>query len=66
MEPVVTEKITLTSRAKYFVERHKVGITATATSAFWLALQVRTSKAFNEFLQEKDLYDEYYNDPDEE
>lgn len=62
----VTEETTRLTRVRSFVERHKVGIAIAATSAVALALQVRTANKFNEFLVEKDLYDEFYYSEDEE
>jgi hypothetical protein len=65
MENEILVKEPVPTRIKNFVERHKVAIAVTATASVALALQIRTASKFNNYLIEKDLYDEYYEDPDE-
>jgi hypothetical protein len=65
MENEILVKEPVPTRVKNFWNRHKVAIAVTATASAALALQIRTASKFNEYLIEKDLYDEYYADPDE-
>lgn len=52
-EAPITEK-------KSFVKRHKVAIAVIASSAFWITINRLSLKQHNDFLKEKDLYDEFY------
>lgn len=45
---------------KKFVADHKVAITVTVTSAVFIVLMMRNSKALNAFLEEHGLTEAYY------
>ncbi len=49
-----------TQSVKKFVADHRVAIAVVVTATAAAALQMRTAKSFNDFLKEKDLFDEYY------
>jgi len=46
--------------AKRFVSAHRVAIAVTATTAVCVALNQMALRSHNDFLKEKNLYDEYY------
>jgi hypothetical protein len=63
-EQTTPAKISLISRTKKFVSDHKVAIAIGATATVAFVAHRQTVKAWNEFLTEKGLLEEYYN-PDE-
>ncbi len=48
---------------KKFVEDHKVAISVTLTALVCLKLNQIVVTGHNDFLKERGLYDEFYNDP---
>lgn len=60
------EKTTPIRRVKNFVQKHKVAITVTVTSACWIAINRAALSQHDDFLKEKGLYDEFYSPEDEE
>lgn len=65
MEPTNIEP-TRVNRFWNFVERHKVAIAVTATSAAWYGINRIALKQHDDFLKEHDLYEEFYTPSDEE
>lgn len=63
METVVIEK---TNPIKSFIERHKVGLAVTGTAIIAVVVNRAALRQHDEFLKEKDLYDEFYTPSDEE
>lgn len=59
------EETTPKPKKKNFVQRHKVAITVVVTSAFWITMNRLALKQHNDFLKEKDLYEEFYVTEDE-
>lgn len=49
---------------KKFVEKHKVAIAVVSTAGSCLYLNRLALKQHDEFLKERDLYDEFYNQVD--
>lgn len=60
MDPV---KNALT-RTKKFVVNHKTAVAVAITATAGLVIIRRNQREFNDFLKEKDLFDEYYNTPE--
>jgi len=48
-------------RAKMFVQRHRVAFAIGGTAATCLTLNRIALQQHDDFLKEKDLYDEFYN-----
>jgi hypothetical protein len=49
-----------TRAIRIFVSKHRVAIAVTVTSIAWITLMARNAAAWNEFLKEHNLFDEFY------
>jgi hypothetical protein len=63
MDPVTEIPV---NRFKTFVIRHKVALAVTVTALTCLALNQHAIRSRNEFLKDHDLYNEFYNPPEDE